>query len=100
VGSHAAVREPPVVKDLIVNVTWKVLLVAALAVCTALAWLLYDVVRNQRFDAVFGEWLHTARVTIQVIFRVDPVLMLVVFPLGILIVLILVGLLIWMQRAR
>ncbi len=93
-------REPPVVRELIANITWKVLLLAALVACTALGWFLYDVARRQRLDVVFGEWLRTARVTIQVMFRMDPILMLIVFPLGIVIVLILFGLLIWMQRER
>jgi hypothetical protein len=89
-----------VVRGLIASFTSKVLLVAVVAACTALGWFLYEVARNQRFDTVLGEWLHTVLVTIQVMFRIDPIMMLVAFPLGILVVLILLGLLIWLRRAR
>ena len=88
------------VRSLFEYLIWKGLLLASLAACTALGWFLYEAARNHRLDTVFGEWLRTVMVTIQVMFRLDPIMMLVFFPLGILIVLILLGLLIWLQRAR
>lgn len=87
-------------RALIVNLLWKLVLVGALFLCTAIGWFLYDMARQGRLDNILSEWLRTASVTLQVMFRTDPILTLILFPLGILVVLILFGLLLWLQQDR
>lgn len=87
-------------RDTLVSIAWKVLGLAAMAACVALGWMLFDFAYNHRIDNVVAEWFRSMAVTIRVMFRMDPVLTAVFFPLGILVVLVLTGLLIWMQRDR
>ena len=87
-------------RALIVNLLWKLVLLGALVLCTAIGWLLYDMARYGRLDNIVSEWVRTASITLQVMFRIDPILTLLVFPFGILVVFILIGLLIWLQRDR
>ena len=87
-------------KQFLAELGWKIVAVIALAGCTGLGWYFYEIARENRFDNTLSEWIRTAMVTIQVVFRLDPVLTLIFFPLGILVVLILGGLLIWMQKDR
>jgi hypothetical protein len=88
------------VKALIVNLVWKLVLLGAVMLCTAIGWMLYDVARYGRFDSVIAEWFHTVQVTMQVMLRTDPIMTLVFFPFGILVILILFGLLIWLHQER
>ena len=85
-------------KSILTEFGWKIAAVVALVGCTGLGWYLYEIARENRFDNTLSEWIRTTMVTIQVAFRLDPILTLIFFPLGILIVLILGGLLIWMQK--
>ena len=87
-------------KAFIVNLLWKLVLVGALLLCTAIGWWLYDIARRGRFDNILSEWLRTVSVTLQVVLRTDPIAALFLFPFGILVILILIGLLIWLQRSR
>jgi len=88
------------VKKALIGAWWKIATLITLAGCIWLGWFLYELARGHRFDNVFGEWFRTLLITVQVAFRLDPVLTLIFFPLGILVVLILVGLLIWLQKDR
>jgi uncharacterized membrane protein YdjX (TVP38/TMEM64 family) len=85
-------------KEALTEIGWKVVAVIALVGCTGLGWYLYEIARDNRFDNTAAEWVRTAIVTVQVAFRLDPILTLIFFPLGILVVLILGGLLIWMNK--
>ena len=82
------------------GIAWRILGVAALAACVFLGWMLYEFAYNHRVDNVVFEWFRSIYVTVRVMFRMDPILTALFFPLGILVVLILTGLLIWMQRER
>ncbi len=87
-------------KQILADLGWKIVAVIALVGCTGLGWYFYEIARQNRLDNTLSEWGRTAMVTIQVVFRLDPVLTLIFFPLGILLILILGGLLIWMQKDR
>lgn len=68
-------------KAFFVNLAWKLVLVSAVGLCTAIGWMLYDIARYGRFDSFLSEWLRTVKVTLQVMMRTDPVMTLVSLPL-------------------
>jgi len=82
------------------RIAGRVLGLAVLAACVLIGWALFQFAHDHRIDNVVSEWARSVYVTIQVMFRMDPMLTLILFPLGIVIVLVLTGLLIWIQRER
>ena len=87
-------------KAFFVNLVWKLVLLGAVLLCTSIGWMLYDIARYGRFDSIVSEWFHTVQVYFQVMLRMDPIMTLIFFPFGILVILILFGLLIWLHQER
>jgi hypothetical protein len=54
--------EAQTVKAFFVNLVWKLVLLGAVLLCTAIGWMLYDIARYGRFDSIVSEWFHTVQV--------------------------------------
>ena len=93
-------KQRPSIKASFVELFWKLMALAALVGCSLLGWYLFELARHERIDNVFAELYRTVTVTLQVMFRLDPVLALIVFPFAITVTLILIGLLFWLHKDR
>lgn len=80
------------------DVVWRLIALAALAGCTALGWYLFVLARQTRLDNAVAGFFRSMAVKIEVAFRLDPVLALIVFPFAVFVTLILIGLLVWMHK--
>ena len=92
-------RRTPV-KDSFIELFWKLIALVALGGCSVLGWYLFELARHQKLDNAFAEFYRMVTVTLQVVFRLDPVLALIVFPFAIVVIMILIGLLIWLHKDR
>ena len=83
-----------------VELFWKLMALGALIGCTLLGWYVFQLARENSLDSTFAQIYRTVTVTLQVMFRLDPVLALIVFPFAVVVILVLIGLLIWLHKDR
>jgi hypothetical protein len=93
-------KERSSLKGSLVELVWKLVALAALAGCSVLGWYLFEFAREQRLDNAFADFYRYITSALQVTFRLDPILALIVFPFAIVVTLILIGLLFWMHKDR
>ncbi len=93
-------KERSSLKGSLVELAWKLVALAALAGCTLLGWYIFELARENRFASAFGDFYRFVSRSLQIMFRLDPVLALIVFPFAIVVVMILIGLLVWLHKDR
>lgn len=98
--AHSYRDRPSSLRTSLTDLAWRLVTLAALVGCTALGWYLFVLAREARFDNAVAGFFRSVAVTLDVAFRLDPVLTLIVGPFAVLVILILMGLLIWMHKDR
>jgi len=80
------------------DLMWRLVALLALGGCAMLGWYLFELTRRHHIDNSVASFFRAITASLQSLFRLDPVLALIVLPFAVFVVLILIGLLIWMRK--